>query len=347
MNDIEKDRRYDGISSHLQNLFPVNYFGMLMESGTLVPQYRKNLFHLVAFLDVSNPLSGNVCEGLREILDSGEAVRLGVVAYSQSDLQSRGGARDGDDGSAALARAFQVVRKAAGAKAACSLLRDVAASSDTGKGALASAGKKYAKKLKRDHSKALESTWTGNAPQPDSKAAGYLEQAVERARGAAGLAEASGMASGDGVALTVNGIFASDSATLALSWRSAGHNFAGFGEFFFREVQPYLKEEVERARDLYRQQRISQDQDALPELVRTDSCVPRFNAALFSRVLALAEDPGAEAQQDSESDPSSSIGSVDFSEPGTAAHGALFDPSLRWVEAAGRNGPSGRTACVR
>ena len=340
MNDIEKDRRYDGISSHLQNLFPVNYFGMLMESGTLVPQYRKNLFHLVAFLDVSNPLSGNVCEGLREILDSGEAVRLGVVAYSQSDLQSRGGARDGDDGSAALARAFQVVRKAAGAKAACSLLRDVAASSDTGKGALASAGKKYAKKLKRDHSKALESTWTGNAPQPDSKAAGYLEQAAERARGAAGLAEASGMASGDGVALTVNGIFASDSATLALSWRSAGHNFAGFGEFFFREVQPYLKEEVERARDLYRQQRISQDQDALPELVRTDSCVPRFNAALFSRVLALAEDPGAEAQQDSESDPGSSIGSVDFSEPGTAAHGALFDPSLRWVEAAGRNGPN-------
>ena len=110
MNDIEKDRRYDGISSHLQNLFPVNYFGMLMESGTLVPQYRKNLFHLVAFLDVSNPLSGNVCEGLREILDSGEAVRLGVVAYSQSDLQSRGGARDGDDGFQQLLQAFIVIQ---------------------------------------------------------------------------------------------------------------------------------------------------------------------------------------------------------------------------------------------
>ena len=86
MNDIEKDRRYDGISSHLQNLFPVNYFGMLMESGTLVPQYRKNLFHLVAFLDVSNPLSGNVCEGLREILELKVNLDLEVILEEREGL---------------------------------------------------------------------------------------------------------------------------------------------------------------------------------------------------------------------------------------------------------------------
>ena len=86
MNNIERDRMYERYPNHLQALFPMNYFGYQMETGKLVPQYRKNLFHVVAFLDVNNPLSGAVCVAMKEVLNTGEAVRLGLVVYSKDDV---------------------------------------------------------------------------------------------------------------------------------------------------------------------------------------------------------------------------------------------------------------------
>ena len=61
---------------------------MLMESGDLVPAYRKNAFHLVVFVNVFSPLSGILHDVLKRIEDTGEALRLGVVAYSKDHIQN-------------------------------------------------------------------------------------------------------------------------------------------------------------------------------------------------------------------------------------------------------------------
>ncbi|QDZ26018.1 UDP-glucose glycoprotein glucosyltransferase [Chloropicon primus] len=353
INDIEKDRRYDRFHDHLQALFPVNYFGMQMESGNLVPQYRKNLFHVVTFLDVSNPMVGPVCGALKEILKTNEPVRMGVVAYSEDDL-----ALPQDAAltvSQKVSRSFHVLSKAVGAMTACGMLKDVHKKiqmpydeAEAAK-AFASVAKKYAKKLRKDPARAMEKIISSDSLPAGSKE-GAEAEAVEMSLAASKYAEEAGVASKDankkgmGVAVTVNGIFAFGATDLAMGFdsmlsleqgtamRDPGQVYKyleAFSEIFMRDIQAPLKEEVKRARDLYRTKTIGMNDNALDSLLSWENCLPRYNLQLAKAVLSVVDSSSTGSLEDGYSP-------VDFSGKDGQTHGALISPAHTWLDVGGK-----------
>ena len=352
MNDVERDRKYDRFPSYLNALFPMNYFGMQMETGNLVPQYRKNLFHLVAFLDVASPLSGAVCGAFKEVLATGEAVRLGLVVYSRDDSAAQN--LEGKLTAAQkLARSFHFLRKASGLSTACAMLKEEGKKHKAGRDEaralkdVSQVAKKYMKKLRKDSAKAMEEILAMDAVEEGSKDS--VKAAVDLSVRSAKLAEDLGLAgdlSGDegglGVAITVNGMVSSDGRNLVEAFesnlaleegsvsRSPGaiyKDFDIFSEVFMKEIQGLLKEEVRRARDLYMRKKLHQDASALEELLRPQNCLPRYNVKL-AEAFTNAADPSPRAME--------GYTVVDFSGKDSEIHKALYSPQHRWLDTGGK-----------
>ena len=349
MNNIERDRMYERYPNHLQALFPMNYFGYQMETGKLVPQYRKNLFHVVAFLDVNNPLSGAVCVAMKEVLNTGEAVRLGLVVYSKDDViaSSAAGSAGKLTPAQKVARGFHLLNRAVGVSAACNMLTDVG-EKRAKKEEVSQVMKKYIKKYGKKHDlKSLFEELMSSETLDYSSLKKDLKRAVDFSSRSAKLADETGFASIDeqeatvghetGIAVTVNGMFISDAlsllsgldSALSLSEGSTGdipgkiyRNLGAFSENFMRFMEGSLKGEVERARNLYIEEKIPQRAQALEHLLDSQSCLPRFNLELVNAFLLRV---------DLELESGGKYSPVDFSNGDAQSHKALFSPKHRWL----------------
>jgi hypothetical protein len=356
MNDIEKDSVYDRFPTHIQSLFPMSYFGMQMETGNFVPQYRKNLFHVVTFLDVNSPMSGAVCNALQEVWRTGEAVKLGVVAYSSDDLVLEGSEEEEESLLSVhqrLARSFHVVEEFLGAHVACQMLGDagkkynmlqhVATEEEAAMKDLSQLMKKYSKKLKKKFAKPLDQMIATGEIDLDNKleVSKNFKKAVNKASRSAKFAQNVGFAGSNdtAIAVTVNGVFVGGSQALReglepflnqkpLEDKQVYRELDAFFETFSKQIQAPLKEEVARARQLYHSYAIGQEDSALDKLLEWKNCVPRYSTDLMkAQMSSFSSNPSKGCSEESNYSP------IDFSREETESYKALFSAEHKWLDA--------------
>jgi len=296
INNIEEDKAYQSMRGDINSLFPMNYFGMMVETGNLVPKYRKNLFNAVIFVNAERPMGVAALTALERILEMGEALRMGVVLFSTKDVS-------GSDApltlSQKLVRCYYILKNSAGFSKATKMLVTVwkgvkeELSSFDGDDALLNQvdsqlmvhfTKLHEKgKIKDSAFKALEQTVQGT----DAK--GKAQVAANHATNAATFAEKIGLSESD-FSVTVNGMLAADANDLRRTFlleelridhpHTLFENLEIFQQILLGHIVPVLKKEVQRARELYQSQMIASTAFALPTLLHDDNCVPRYNTEL-------------------------------------------------------------------